>query len=109
MHSVIAQHSAIEPSAQRRTVIVTDHHGEKPIPITWPVAYRLVIQVPGSLLMPRPPRTSTSAIDVTWSLNSEVSAAISTPSSPTSGLISIRPPDGWRDPGAAPPSLPFSP
>jgi hypothetical protein len=52
---------------------------------------RLSIQVPESWLIPSAARTSASAMDVTWSLNSDVIAAMRTPPRPNKSLISIGP------------------
>src|ERR1700754_4384758 len=83
-----APHSAIRNSVQRLNVKVTSIQGEIAIPMISADTYRLSIQVPESWPIPSAPRTSVSAIDVTWSLNSEVMAAMRTPPRPTKGLIS---------------------
>src|ERR1700758_1956576 len=87
-----APHSAIAKSVQRLKVNVTSSQGEIAITTISADTYRLSIQVPGSWLIPSAPRMSTSAIAVTWSLNSDVIAAMRTPPRPIKGLMSIGPP-----------------
>src|SRR5882672_11115227 len=84
-----APHSAIAKSVQRLNVKVTSSQGEIAMPTISADTYRLSIQVPASWLIPSAPRTSFSATDVTWSLNSDVIAAMRTPQRPKSGLISM--------------------
>src|ERR1700743_1881242 len=81
--------SAIAKSVQRLKVKVIRSQGEIAMPMISADKYRLSIQVPASWLMPSAPRMSVSAIDVTWSLNSDVIAAMRTPQRPNNGLISI--------------------
>src|SRR5882724_12361626 len=81
--------SAIAKSVQRLNVNVTSSQGEVAMPMISADTYRLSIQVPASWLIPSAPRTSLSAIDVTWSLNSDVIAAMRTPQRPNNGLISM--------------------
>src|SRR6201989_1581675 len=81
--------SAIAKSVQRLNVKVSSSQGEIAMPMISADTYRLSIQVPASWLIPRAPRTSLSATDVTWSLNSDVIAAMRTPQRPNNGLISI--------------------
>src|SRR5882757_391561 len=85
-----APQSAIAKSVQRLSVKVTSSQGEIAMPTISADTYRLSIQVPASWLIPSAPRTSLSATDVTWSLNSDVIAAMRTPQRPNSGLISMR-------------------
>ena len=61
MKIVDTQHKVTANSTQRRTVIVTAHQGDNDMPITWPVAYRLVSQVPWSRSIPSAPRMSGKA------------------------------------------------
>src|SRR3979490_1035036 len=82
-------HSAIAKSVQRLNVKVTSSQGEIAMPMISADTYRLSIQVPASWLIPSAPRTSFSATDVTWSLNSDVIAAMRTPQRPKNGLISM--------------------
>src|SRR5882762_7283654 len=84
-----APHSAIAKSVQRLNVKVISSHGEIAMPMISADTYRLSIQVPESWLIPSAPRTSASAMDVTWSLNSDVIAAMRTPHRPNNGLISM--------------------
>src|ERR1700730_5245446 len=88
-----APHSAIAKSVQRLNVKVISSQGEIAMPMISADTYRLWIQVPESWLIPSAPRTSMSAMDVTWSLNSDVMAAIRTPQRPNKGLISITSPN----------------
>src|ERR1700754_61375 len=81
--------SAIAKSVQRLNVKVTSSQGEIAMPMISADTYRLSIQVPASWLIPSAPRTSLNATDVTWSLNSEVIAAMRTPQRPNSGLMSM--------------------
>src|SRR5258708_24879680 len=83
-----APHSAIAKSVQRLNVKVISSHGEIAMPMISADTYRLSIQVPESWPIPSAPRTSASAMDVTWSLNSDVMAAMRTPTRPRKGLIS---------------------
>src|SRR5260370_14873043 len=83
-----APHSAIAKSVQRLNVKVVSSQGEIAMPMIWADTYRLSIQVPESWLIPSAPRTSVSAMAVTWSLNSDVMAAMRTPMRPNKGLIS---------------------
>jgi hypothetical protein len=85
-----APHSAIAKSVQRLNVKVIANHGEIAMPTISAHTYKLSIQVPESWLIPSAPRTSASAMDVTWSLNSDVIAAIRTPPRPNKGLISTK-------------------
>src|ERR1700733_7582713 len=87
-----APHSAIAKSVQRLNVKVISNQGEIAMPMISADTYRLSIQVPESWLIPSAPRTSASAIDVTWSLNSDVIAAMRTPPRPNKGLISAKSP-----------------
>src|SRR3981189_2788574 len=82
------QHSAMAKSVQRLNVKVTAIQGEIAMPTISADTYRLSIQVPESWLIPRAPRISVSAIDVTWSLNADVMAAMRAPTRPRKGLIS---------------------
>src|ERR1700754_2540201 len=84
-----APHSAIAQTAQRINVTVTINQGEIAMPMISAETYRLSIQVPGSWLIPSAPRMSVSAMAVTWSLNSDVIAAMRTPQRPRKGLISM--------------------
>src|SRR6266478_391283 len=84
-----APHSAIVKSVQRLSVKVTSSQGEIAMPTISADTYRLSIQVPESWLIPSAPRTSMSATDVTWSLNSDVMAAMRAPQRPNNGLISM--------------------
>src|ERR1700722_5451184 len=84
-----APHSAVAKSVQRLNVKVTSSQGDIAMPMISADTYRLSIQVPESWPIPSAPRTSVSAMDVTWSLNSEVMAAMRTPQRPTKGLISM--------------------
>src|ERR1700730_8840360 len=86
-----APHRAIAKSAQRLNVKVTSSQGEIAKPMIRADTYRLSIQVPESWLIPSAPRTSTSAMAVTWSLNSAAMAAIRTPQRPNKSLISTGP------------------
>src|SRR5712671_8066418 len=86
-----APQSAIAKSVQGLNVKVISSQGEIAMPTISADTYRLSIQVPGSWLIPSAPRTSVSAMDVTWSLNSDVMAAMRTPPRPNKGLISIGP------------------
>src|ERR1700736_2947131 len=81
--------SATAKSVQRLNVKVTSSQGEIAMPMISADTYRLSIQVPASWLIPSAPRTSLSAMDVTWSLNSDAIAAMSTPQRPKNGLISM--------------------
>src|SRR5258705_12559175 len=81
--------SAITKSVHRRNVKVTSSQGEIAMPMISADTYRLSIQVPASWPIPSAPRTSFSATDVTWSLNSDVIAAMRTPQRPNNGLISM--------------------
>ncbi len=83
-----APHSAIVKSVQRLNVKVISSQGEIAMPMISADTYRLWIQVPESWLIPSAPRTSMRAMDVTWSLNSDVIAAMRTPMRPKKGLIS---------------------
>src|SRR5258708_35122975 len=83
-----APHSAIAKSVQRLNVKVISSQGETAMPMISADTYRLSIQVPESWLIPSAPRTSVSAMDVTWSLNSDAMAAMRTPPRPNKGLIS---------------------
>src|SRR5882757_8332620 len=83
-----APHSAMAKSVQRLSVKVTSSQGEIAMPTISADTYRLSIQVAESWPIPSAPRTSARAIDVTWSLNSEVMAAMRTPPRPNKGLIS---------------------
>src|ERR1700722_281165 len=82
-----APHNAIAKSVQRLNVKVIASHGEIAMPTISAHTYKLSIQVPESWLIPSAPRTSASAIDVTWSLNSDAMAAMRTPPRPNNGLI----------------------
>src|SRR5882757_644011 len=95
--TLVAPHSAIANSVQRLNVKVTSSQGEIAMPMTSADTYRLSIQVPASWLMPNAPRTSASAMDVTWSLNSEVMAAMRTPPRPNKGLISTGSANSFHD------------
>src|SRR4030088_164868 len=86
-----APHSAIVKSVQRLNVKHISSQDEIAMPMISADTYRLWIQVPGSWLIPSAPRTSMSAMDVTWSLNSDVIAAMRTPMRPKKGLISTAP------------------
>ena len=108
--TVLAQVRAITPSSQRRIDTVSAQNVATDMPMTWPVENRLLSQVPGSWLMPRPPRTSISAVEVTPSLNSAVNAASSTPPRPSRDLSSTLPvspakPSSVFCPGGGAPSL----
>src|ERR1700742_1384061 len=81
-------HSAIANIVQRLSVTVTSSQGDNAMPIISADTYRLSIQVWESWPIPSAPLTSVSATAVTWSLNSEVMAAIRTPPRPNRGLIS---------------------
>jgi hypothetical protein len=83
-----APQSAIAKSVQRLNVKVISSQGEIAMPMISADTYRLSIQVPESWLIPSAPRISVSAMDVTWSLNSDVIAAMRTPPRPNKGLIS---------------------
>src|ERR1700730_1014133 len=91
-----APHSAIAKSVQRLNVKVISNQGELAMPMISADTDRLSIQVPESWLIPSAPRTSASAIDVTWSLNSDVMAAIRTPPRPRKGLISTGPANSFQ-------------
>src|ERR1700688_5093662 len=91
-----APHSAIEKSVQRLKLKVTSSQGEIAMPTISADTYRLAIQVAESWLIPSAPLTSMSAIDVTWSLNSDVIAAMRTPPRPTKGLISTGPANSFQ-------------
>src|ERR1700753_2871446 len=91
-----AAHSPIEKSIQRLKVKVNISQGEIAMPTISADTYRLPIQVPGSWLIPSAPRMSMSAIDVTWSLNSDVMAPIRTPPRPSKGLISTGPANSFQ-------------
>src|ERR1700675_424792 len=82
-----APHSAIANSVQRLNEKVTNSQGDIAMPMISADTYRLSIQVPESWPIPSAPRTSVSAMDVTWSLNSDVMAAMGTPPRPNRGLI----------------------
>src|SRR5258708_39244371 len=84
-----APHRAMVKSVQRLNVKVVSSQGEIAMPTISADTYRLWIQVPESWLIPSAPRMSVSAMDVTWSLNSDVMAAMRTPPRPNKGLISI--------------------
>src|SRR5260370_5442270 len=84
-----APQSAIAKTVQRLNVKVINSQGEIAMPMISADTYRLSSQVPASWLIPSAPRTSLSATDVTWSLNSDVIAAMRTPQRPNNGLISI--------------------
>src|ERR1700758_5582092 len=83
-----APHNAIAKSVQRLKVKVIRNQGEIAMPTISADTYRLSIQVPESWLIPSAPRMAGSAIDVSWSLNSDTIAAIRTPQRPSRGLIS---------------------
>src|ERR1700693_136786 len=83
-----APHSAIAKSVQRLNVKVISSQGVVAMPTISADTYRLSIQVPESWLIPSAPRISVSAMDVTWSLNSDVIAAMRTPPRANKGLIS---------------------
>src|SRR6266481_8086025 len=83
-----APHSAIAKSVQRLNVKVISSQGEIAMPTISADTYRLSIQVAESWLTPSAPLMSVSAMDVTWSLNSDVIAAMRTPTRPNKGLIS---------------------
>src|ERR1700730_8116856 len=89
-------HSAIEKSVQRLNVKVTSSQGEIDMPMISADTYRLSIQVAESWLIPSAPLMSASAMDVTWSLNSEVMAAMRTPPRPRKGLISTGPANSFQ-------------
>src|SRR5258706_3968106 len=82
-----APHGAIAKSVQRLNVNVISSQGEIAIPMISADTYKLSIQVPESWLIPSAPRISVSAMDVTWSLNSDVIAAMRTPPRANKGLI----------------------
>src|ERR1700724_2682008 len=86
-----APHSAIAKSVQRLNVNVISSQGEIAMPTISADTYRLSIHVPESWPIPSAPLMSVSAMDVTWSLNSDVIAAMRTPPRPNKGLISIGP------------------
>src|SRR5450631_2451708 len=81
-------HSAITKIVHRLNVKVISSHGDMAIPMISADTYRLSIQVWESWLIPSAPPMSGSAMALTWSLNSEVTAAIRTPPRPNKGLIS---------------------
>src|SRR6478736_8845012 len=81
-------HSAIAKSVQRLKVKVIKSQGEIAMPMISADTYRLSIQVAESWQIPSAPLMSVSATDVTWSLNSDVMAAMRTPTRPMKGLIS---------------------
>src|SRR4030081_325967 len=83
-----APHNVIAKIVQRLSVKVISSQGEIAMPMISADTYRLSIQVPESWPIPSAPRTSVSAMDVTWSLNSDVIAAMRTPTRPNRGLIS---------------------
>jgi hypothetical protein len=91
-----APHTAIAKSVQRRSVKVIANHGEIAMPTISAHTYKLSIQVPESWMIPSAPRMSTSAMDVAWSLNSDVIAAMRTPPRSNKGLISTRSPNLFR-------------
>src|ERR1700688_3772091 len=84
-----APHSAIAKSVQRLNVKVISSQGEIAMPTISADTYRLSIHVPESRPIPSAPLMSVSAMDVTWSLNWAVIAAMRTPPRPNKGLISI--------------------
>src|SRR5258708_33286748 len=94
--AVEAPQSVIAKIVQRLSVKVISSQGEIAMPTISADTYRLSIQVPESWLIPSAPRTSVSAMDVTWSLNSDVMAAIRTPQRPSNGLISTGAADSFQ-------------
>jgi hypothetical protein len=89
-------HSAIATSVQRLNVKVISSQGEIAMPMISADTYRLSIHVWESWLIPSAPLTSVSAMDITWSLNSAVIAAMSTPTRPNKGLISTGSDDSFQ-------------
>src|ERR1700733_6352827 len=94
-----APHSAIAKSVQRLNVKVIASHGEIAMPTISAHTYKLSIQLPESWLIPSAPRMSARAMVVTWSLNSDVIAAMRTPPRPNKGLISTKSPDSLQKVG----------